>query len=356
MNIETRKDLSEYFYQTLLKKDELEEDKEKIDIKPKSFIIESNIKVEDALNNGEWTIKRTKDTDLLILRYRGKIEFFLDILDKRFWIFHSLSPSNTVSEILKSLVMKNNSKLDFIWLSSTILEKIVTLGKQTAFGLKFDNKFIKDEEKEIEHVSMRFWGGPAKEIINDLKNNPRIKQAVTLSNIGLKYSPTENLFIKENISFIGKFTVIKGIAIEPHFNLINRVKDLYSDLINKIEENYRISYVKNDNKISFKGDFLLIEFSKPLQDIEMFIETITSCRFPFRIWGIWDKLEKDYIKANCVDLHSGNKIYLELTPQWMRIYLEKNACGNIVARLFTNLQQFFDSQIKLYGAESEKIM
>jgi len=356
MEIQTRKDLSEYFYQTLLKKSELEEEEEKLDIKPKSIIIESNIEPQKALNNGEWRVKKTKDEDLFILKYKNNTEFFLDTLDKRFWVFHSVFPSKIVSDVIKSFVVKNNSKLDFIWLSSTLLEKIVRFGKQTAFGLKFDNKFLKDEEKEIESVSMRFWGGPASEIIDDLKKNPKIKQAVTLSNVGLKYSPTRELFIKDNISFMGKFTVMKGIAIEPHFNLISRVKNLYSSLLMRIEENYRMSYFKRDNRLSFKGDFLFVKFSKPLEDIDLFIETITSCKFPFRIWGIWDKLEKDYIKANCVDLHSGNKLYIELTPEWMRLYLEDKACGNVITRLFTNLQQFFDSQIELYGLENERIM
>jgi len=354
MSIKNRKELKEYFYQTLLKKQDLEEDQERLETKPKSFIIESNNSPEEVFK-GEWKIFETEDPELKKIKFNDNLEFFLDILDKRFWILHSLDSSKESWDVLRSLIKENNSKLDFIWLPSAILEKIGEFGKQTSFGLKFDNKFIEDEES-IEQVSMWFWGGPAKEIMNDLKNNSKIKQAITISNLGIKYSPNKDFYIKDNVSSFGKFTVIKGDAIEPHFNLVNRIKNLYSELLNKIENEYRINYGKEDSRIKIEGDYLLLKFSQPLNDLHKFIETLTSCNGVFRIWGLWNEIEKDYIKANCVDLHAGHKFSLELSHEWMRIYLDKETCGNIITRLFTNLQRSFDAKIELYGVANERIM
>lgn len=356
MIVNTRKDLNEYFSQALFKKEELDEEKEPLEIKPKSFIIESNVEVKKALNNGWWAIKETNDKDLLRLVHKSNTEFFLDTLDKRFWIFHSLGPSDLVTKIIYSLVVKNNSKLDFIWLSSGFLEELREWGKQTAFGLKFNNKFLKNDETEIEQVSMRFWGGPAKEIIDDLRGNDNIKQAIALSNLGLKYSPSGKGYVKDNISYMGRFTIRKGDSIEPHFNLLSRIKEKYSKIVKDVEENYRLSYSGQKTGISMKGDFVFIKFPHPIPDLKLFLDVITSCRMPFRMWGVWSLIEKDYAKANCVDLHSGNKLNIELSEEWMRVYLEDNACGNVITRLFTNLQQFFNSEIKLYGLENERIM
>ena len=101
-------------------------------------------------------------------------------------------------------------------------------GRNTGFGIKFQNKFnIKDDDEVMKDVSMRFWGGGAKEVITDLRENPRLKQGVSLSAIGLNYSVEEG-FTKENISNFGRFTVMKGNSVDSHFNIIYKIKEDYS--------------------------------------------------------------------------------------------------------------------------------
>ena len=41
----------------------------------------------------------------------------------------------------------------------------------------------------------------------------------------------------------------------------------------------------------------------------------------------------------------------EITPYLIRVYLPKGACGNTILRLFTNLQHYFDSAIKINDEE-----
>lgn len=40
----------------------------------------------------------------------------------------------------------------------------------------------------------------------------------------------------------------------------------------------------------------------------------------------------------------------------MRIYLPENSCGNTILRLYTNLQHYFDSNVKLNEEEIEENM
>ena len=359
MEIQNRKDLKEYFYQTLLKKDERELEFEEIEKKPKSVIIESNIpSFEKIFSPTQWHIKKTEDSDLIQLIYKNGIEFFLDILDNRFWIIHTIESSHHIDNILSELITKDSSNLDYVWLSSNFLQEIGEWGKETGFSLKFDNKFIETEDEDIEHVSMRFWGGVARDIFDDLRKNPRISQAVSLSRMGIRYTgnPAVDKFVKENISYQGKFTINKGNSIDHHFNILSRVKRKYATMLSKIEDEYRITYKKVDKKVKFHGNYLTVKFPEYVKNLEAFMNVISSYKIPFRLWGVWRLTSKEFAKGSFVDLHSGHGLNIEVTNEFMRIYLKENSCGNVVSRLFTNLQLTLGSKLELYGGEYDRIM
>lgn len=342
------------------------EDEFKTDKKPKSFIIESNMNNGIIFNNEASTkaqIFDTEDSTLkklkITLENQDSLLMYLDISDKRFWVVHSLHGSSISESAIFNLVTINPSQLDFPWLSSASLEKIGMLGKETGFNLKFENQFLemKDEgyEEKLQKISMRFWGGQASEIISDLRSNPKISQGIALSGIGLKYI-TESGFIKENISYLGKFVAMKGDSVDSHFNIINRIKNDYSKIIKNIEENYRLKVTKSDGGFKLSGNCTLIEFNKQIEDLNLFVDRLTNCSFPFRLWGVWDYLDTDYIKIKAIDLHTNHKINIELTKDWMRIYLPYESCGNVISRLFTNLQRHFDSGVILRGNDDDKII
>jgi hypothetical protein len=48
-----------------------------------------------------------------------------------------------------------------------------------------------------------------------------------------------------------------------------------------------------------------------------------------------------------VDLHTGDALDLELTPFFVRVYLTSSSCGNVLARLLTNLQHYHDARVEL---------
>ncbi len=77
------------------------------------------------------------------------------------------------------------------------------------------------------------------------------------------------------------------------------------------------------------------------------LDKLLSSTKPFRLWGLKRQINKDYYKAVCVDLHTANKLTMEASPEWIRIYLPYGACGNTVLRLLTNIQQYYDSGAKL---------
>lgn len=354
-----RKELRSVFTSYL----ERTEEQEELDLKKKlkTYIIESNIKeINSQFIKGPFTIQDTSDETLKILKVKlyekSTFYLYLDIFDKRFWKLHSLYDSSLTVDIIKKLVEENFSRLDYLWLSSNLLEKYMNLGKNTGFGVRFKNKIIKnDNEDIIKDVSMRFWGGGAKEVIEDLRDNPRLVKGISLSSIGLNHF-VEGGFSKENIANFGRFTLMKGNSIDSHFNIVQKIKDDYSEKLELIESKYRFRIEKKSNGFKLSGSPLYIDFSSPIEDIGSFTNILVSSKPPFRLSGVTQMENKSFVRVFGIDLHTNDLVNLEITPDYMAIYLNHNSCGNVVTRLLTNIQAHITSQIKLLGEDNERII
>lgn len=119
-------------------------------------------------------------------------------------------------------------------------------------------------------------------------------------------------------------------------------------------ENNSIDIYSVQNGFRFSGQPMTILLTKEIENLEFFLDQLLSSKSPFRLWGICKFLKKNFIKINAVDLHTGHELNLEMTPEWIRIYLPKGSCGNTVLRLFTNIQHFYDSDAILEGVENER--
>lgn len=337
----------------------------KFDRKPKSYIIESNLNKEFTFSN-ESPVKAkivdTKDSTLKTLSLnfeRQNINLYLDVSDDRFWIAHSLYPTNVTDRIINQFITANASRLDFPWFSSKNIEKIGKLGKETGFNLKFKDYFLEEQsqdyENKLQKISMRFWGGQSSAVIAHLRNKNEITKGISLSALGLRYNTQEG-YIKTNISNHGKFVAIKGDSISSYLTLISKIKNDYSKFINNLELNYRLNYQKTNVGFKLNGSFVLIEFKNPIENLNQFADKLTSSSIPFRLWGIKEEIDKSFIKIKGIDLHTYHKVNIELTNNWMRIFLPSESCGNVISRLFTNLQNYFDSEIKLRGYDNEELI
>jgi hypothetical protein len=364
--VENLKEMRESLQDYLLKVvDDTEEgiEESKNSKKIKTYIIESNTPDPRKIENVPAIAKfiPTKVTTLFSVRLEKGREVetgYLDITDPRFWLFHTGMESGLVEGFVHGLILNNHSMLDHSWFSSTFLEEKCSFGKNDGFGLKFRNSFLGKREEgndRLHYFSMLVWGAKTSSVLPVLRNTTGVASGVTLSRIKQLYE-TELGYIKETVNYNGKFTLTKGDSIDSYLQSINKIKDAYGQLVGNIEENYRINYVKKDAGFNIQGTYSLIEFENPIENLEMFVKVIISCGEPFRIFGIPKFREKDFVEIYAVDLHTYDKFNMEITPDYIRIFLYKNSCGNVLARLLTNLQQFYDSQIKLIGNDGERIV
>jgi len=100
---------------------------------------------------------------------------------------------------------------------------------------------------------------------------------------------------------------------------------------------------------------LCIDFKKRIENLDVFVKTVFSAKEPFRLSGFHSKLDSGTYLISCLDLHNGDDLRLELTEDWVRIYLPHDACGNTTMRFLCNLQRYYDANASLEGINSGRI-
>ena len=370
-SIESRKQLREHLEGVMTKTyEELKENQELeyTDYLLKTYVIESNqgsIPHLPPINGYDFQLKETRDKTLYILRARQNNNqqdanqegtFYIDTYNPRFWYVHTAEKSSFTDNLLSKIITSEMNGLDNPWLSAGFLESIGRGETFRGFSMKFDDEFIVDEEGNVplKNLSMRLWGNAATKVINHLKQEKDLRHALALSGVSTKTYFEKN-FVLEDIFYNGKFTV-KGTSIDGHFHIVNKIVNHYEENINEIEDNCAISYEKDERGYRFSGSPISIIFKKKIENLEFFLDQLFSSKKPFRLWGVRKKLSKDYVKVGAVDLHTGHTLNIEISNEWARVYLPRNSCGNTFLRLFTNLQQHYDSEAKVEGLEHERVI
>ena len=365
---EMKEDLQNYLLKIV---DEDQENEEQgNDKKIKTYIIESNISSPSNVSHipKYSVIKTTDNPNLKIIHLpdiqpkKGRSEkqlIYLDSSDPRFWLLHTNIGSKRMQYFVNEFVLENNSQLDFSWFASNFLENKCAIGKGEGFGLKYENSFLNGsdflDEGPIRRFSMLFWGGRPKDVLDGLKTNPGLVSGVSLSRVKRIFR-TEDGYVKENISRDGQFTLTKGDSIDSHLLAVDNVKMQYESIIQTIENDYRINYTSTENGYNVKGTYSVIKLEKRIDNFKIFLDHLLSGNQPFRIFGLPNKVTKDFASVFAIDLHTNHKFNMEISPNSIRIYLYKNSCGNVLTRLMTNLQQFYDSQITLRGSDNEQLI
>jgi hypothetical protein len=124
---------------------------------------------------------------------------------------------------------------------------------------------------------------------------------------------------------------------------VEEIKNRYADLLQRIEKHHRISYESKEHGTGIDGTPLVIELDNEIEDVREFIENIITAKNPLRLWGAKTKLDDQYWKVKGIDLHNNDKYTMEICPEWIRLYLDEEACGNTALRIYANLQRHYDS-------------
>lgn len=333
----------------------------------KTYLIESERKhfSPEIIGTDKYTVEtaRTEDEGFLnIFVDEGEgdpREFYLDKLNHRFWSIHTLAESTLADDFIEKLVFPRFTQLDFPWFSNRFLRQIGIENNFRSFSLKFEDEFGRlgdSPDSDVPGMSMRLWGeGRAKQVFELLSSDENVGPSTSLSNVGIRREFGDGATLLEDITNQGKFTA-RGESVDGHFYQLNQIRQRYEDILNILENTYSISRKSHGSGAGISGSPLTIDFNRKIENFEAFFDTLLASKKPFRLWGVYNHIGEDYYRVSAVDQHTGDEVNLEVSRDWIRIYLPEGTCGNVVLRVYSIIQHYFDSQAELSGVEHDTIV
>ena len=307
----------------------------------------------DALSNAadaaSLHLQGTDDRTLFQLT-DGDVGFFLDVLDPRFWVVHTMSNVDKCEQLLDRLT-DSYPNLDYAWPPSELMRALQKSGKPAGFAVDFDEtQFLPASESRLIDepnavVKFHFGGTRAETWLSELERFAPDALAFSMVKFSLQDQEGKSYLIAE----LNERGRLKGAgnSISLYLATVAQFLHQYRSLIAKIESFGRLrSQGKGDGGLLI-GDPLVFEFPKPVRDFRSFVKELVSCREPLKIWGVVEEVRGDFVQIEAVDLHTASRLRLDATPHFMRIYLGPTACGNTVARILRNIQGHVDSTVSL---------
>jgi len=316
----------------------------------KTFVLEAHDRGEpkEFLDDvfGIQALGETEDRFLHTLTAEG-VEFTIDTLEDRFWSFHTTSGAADANSYLRSAVARRRD-LDFVWLPSAHLRQIQRATPPNWIKTDFRGRLILPLS-EVQELSLTVRGRAAQDLLDLISGNSEFPYAVSLSQLGVDVTDSDLGAVVEAVNRLALF-VAKGDSFALHQHVVQSVVRRYRGLVEAAESvamsvdpiDSRLDQATLDGGGRPEGGPIELRFSRPLVDLDMFLDGLFSSREPFRLWGIVDDTVSEFAEVEAVDLHVGQRLRLEISNTMMRVHLRKGGCGNTVARLVSNLQHHVD--------------
>jgi hypothetical protein len=318
----------------------------------KTFVIEAHANGDPAqlLRDvaGPGNLVATEDAYLFRLLVEGAADcFWVDQLNERFWTFHTNMPMVLADRYLRQSVSARRD-LDWMWLPSAHLRTVWPNTPTRGVRSKFQGSQLLGQSVAFDDVRLKLRGNSADEFLNYLYKNPYIRAAVPFDGVEVALDDPEFGQINEAVDRMGRFAV-SGDSLGFHLQFVEAVIGRYLRLVELCEQK-ALGWTGFDRGIvesggQMMGAPIVIRFSRTIQDLEQFVDTLFSSREPFRLWGV-PRMQDGVVELEAVDLHVGQPLRIDVGEQWLRLYLTKgDCCGNSVARLASNLQHRFDAAL-----------
>ncbi|MGI8483620.1 MAG: hypothetical protein ACR2OU_05100 [Thermomicrobiales bacterium] len=292
----------------------------------------------------------------------SEVEFYLDSLDPRFWVLHTTAPASAADVTVRKLVHRTRL-LDSVWLPTHEFENwIGEISSPRRMTAKFalNTGIYRDSipEEELGNDSMLFSIGSVGNVLERWRRFREIDELSSMQALwsarGVRRSsPDDDIFSLEEVTAAGKVTV-RGNSFLHHEAFLRDLQERYRSLITGWENSFRLGWKQSDSRkygVTPTGSVAEVywPFEMDTSDQESLLSVMFNCGEPYRLYGIPQDQGRSRYSIRAVDLHTGDKLDIELLPTHIWVYLSENACGNVLARLLTNLQHYHDARTALNG-------
>jgi hypothetical protein len=286
----------------------------------------------------------------------GQVSFFLDTLDPRFWLLHSTNTAEATDAAIRALV-RRTPQLDSAWLPSRHLERWSgELGVPRGLTAKFstptrlDRDDLPDDPYLDDSLLLRIGSsGDARVRWQGFRDSSPLAPSLALWSARIvRRGLDRDHVVVGDVTADGKVTS-RGDSFRLHQELLGGLKDRYAQLIRGWEERFRLGWGMDGSGAKPTGDVAELPLPVPLDEDEsqQLLDKLFDGREPFRLYGVPVRQGARRYVARGVDLHTGDKVDFEIGPDMLRVYLFPSTCGNVLARLLTNLQHYHDARVDL---------
>lgn len=323
----------------------------------KSYLIETNTPLATGYLFDHTTaeVESTGLDTIKILTMRTQLDsprstaaqFYMDVSNERFLVLYTNYRAEETHAFVEKLVDSKNYEFDNAWLSTDTLKKLAGKAGNKHYGFQVDYKDIfsqSDNSDEItpqEDFRLETTGIISNKALKLLQQDPLVKRTMGYERITVGRG-TKGRGVLEEMTYNGRFSVVKGKSVDDHVILVDTLKAEYIRQVKEIESR---QIYGNAEKKTVEGTSFDLEFERKVEDWNHYLEVIFNAKAPFRLWGIRSSISDKVFRVLAVDMHTGHPVDFEITDQMIRVYLPQGSCGNVILRLFVNLQRYFDSEI-----------
>ncbi len=315
----------------------------------KTFVLEAHADhdISGLLSDAFGSAHVRETDDVHLHEVVDSVPFFVDHLDERFWSLHTTAPTATTTPYLRDIV-ESRRDLDWMWLPSDHLRDVWPGARPQWLATDFTTGRLTPAEDGVADLKLRVRGGAADDVLQLIES--KYRKAVSFSGVAINASDNDMGSVAEVISRDGRF-VAKGDDFGFHQTLVRGVVGRYRRFVEGVEHQALQWVELPGGGAQLQGAPVVLRFSQPIPDLELFLEQLFSAREPFRLWGIPEMTGEDSAEVEAVDLHVGQQLRFDITSDWLRVYLFEGGCGNTVARLVSNLQHHLDGALSVVDDE-----
>lgn len=331
-------------------------------------LVEAREELERAAGAEEASLEPTGDPSLHLLTVRvvsdrgtDEAGFWVDTAHPRFWLLHAKTKATVTRQALRRLVSRN-SHLDVAWLPRQQLRSVQHTFNPFGFRLGFDERLfyrgrdVAELSEPTHKLNVEHAGVGAEGFYRLLETDDLTRRAMAVAEVAFWERTPEGTQIMR-LSREGRLHS-QGQSLDSHLGAAHRLLRGYERFVLELERVFalRISEATNGD-LCFEGRPLAVGAAKPESfTFLQLVERMLSGVEPFRLLGTVDWRDEDLAWVEAVDLHTGSPVRLDLTPEWLRMYLSADVCGNTLARFITNLQRSYNADLRAYDDPANDLL
>lgn len=288
----------------------------------KAYLLETNYPIGEiecplgswsSLGGAGWYINRGG---------RSPSTLFLDATRKRIWILYTILDATEADAVTDNWV-RCIKGLDRCWLSRNHLLHYDgnEAWQQRGLGLKFSDGLASDEEAG--RFSLKAWYGATEKIpgLADVLDTAKENFAI--------YSTRWQKLKEDSVTLAvewysnGKATINRAIDIDEVMLSISDMANRYEDALDEATN------LRDDGLGAFE-----LNFTQSI-DLEAFSKTVAMGRGRMNLWLIETETEPDFRRFKGVDLHTWDRVFLDVGPDYAYLTVPGRGCVNAAPRIAT---------------------